>query len=264
VPKVSVFMNGAVVGFGPSSGLLIGGGRRSVVAGWSAGSARRLLHALFEVDAERLPDAGVSVTLTLDRDVSAEVFIELRSRLVDWLRQRADLVTWVVEWTARGRPHLHLAVYGDRVVEHTVVLYWLGLCSEFGLSPEWKAQHAEPIYGALGWLAYLAKHASRGVGHYQRQGVPLGWERTGRLWGFTGPWPRVERLTADVSPLLARAFRDALDLYVSEKRSQLAIAAPEPSVRYADEYRGVSVWIPLSDARVIFEKVAAAIPPESR
>ena len=56
------------------------------------------------------------------------------------------------------------------------------------------AQQVTPITGPVGWLKYLSKHAARGVRHYQRQGKPAGWDKTGRLWGHGGGWPEVEPL----------------------------------------------------------------------
>lgn len=67
------------------------------------------------------------------------------------------------------------------------VLEWLDVARDYG--PQLHAQDVAPITGAAGWLKYLSKHASRGVRHYQRQGMPPGWTKTGRLWGKTGEWP---------------------------------------------------------------------------
>lgn len=67
---------------------------------------------------------------------------------------------------------------------------WLDVASEF--RPARISQRATPITGPVGWLQYLSKHAARGVAHYQRQGMPPGWERTGRLWGYGGEWPIAE------------------------------------------------------------------------
>jgi hypothetical protein len=58
---------------------------------------------------------------------------------------------------------------------------WLSLAAAYGAGEV--GQAVVPITGALGWSKYLSKHASRGVAHYQRQGTPPGWTKTGRLWG---------------------------------------------------------------------------------
>jgi hypothetical protein len=80
-----------------------------------------------------------------------------------------------------------------------VVGQWREVASEYGSGLN--GQHVTPITGPVGWLKYLSKHAARGVRHYQRQGKPAGWDKTGRLWGHGGQWPAVEplrlRLTND-------------------------------------------------------------------
>jgi hypothetical protein len=57
-----------------------------------------------------------------------------------------------------------------------------------------RAQHVQRIRSIAGWAAYLAKHASRGVSHYQRQQstLPSGWSSSGRLWAKGGSWPVID------------------------------------------------------------------------
>ena len=60
----------------------------------------------------------------------------------------------------------------------------------FGSVP-W-AQTVKPMTDLLGWSQYVAKHAARGVRHYQRSGdgIPPEWRGlTGRVWGHRGNWP---------------------------------------------------------------------------
>jgi hypothetical protein len=59
-------------------------------------------------------------------------------------------------------------------------------------------------------LKYLSKHAARGVRHYQRQGKPVGWDKTGRLWGKGGDWPVVEPLRLQLTNDQAWRFRRLL------------------------------------------------------
>ena len=73
-----------------------------------------------------------------------------------------------------------------------VVQQWCEVASEY--RPGLWGQRVTAIAGPVGWLKYLSKHAARGVRHYQRQGKPAGWDKTGRLWGKGGGWPEVEPL----------------------------------------------------------------------
>jgi hypothetical protein len=90
-----------------------------------------------------------------------------------------------------------------------VVGQWREVAAEYeaGLN----GQQVTPITGPVGWLKYLSKHAARGVRHYQRQGKPAGWDKTGRLWGHGGEWPVVEpmrlQLTTDQAWRLRRLVK---------------------------------------------------------
>jgi hypothetical protein len=150
---------------------------------------------LYSVDTPRLYGVGDAVTLTLlDTPATSDDWRQLLNRLFRSLREAGFIRWhWVVEWQRRGAPHLHLAVYGpeDGAGGCDVVGMWLRL-TKAAYGAQIVSQHVEPITGIVGWLEYLSKHASRGVAHYQRWGKPVGWEKTGRLWGYGGDWPTVE------------------------------------------------------------------------
>ncbi len=74
---------------------------------------------------------------------------------------------------------------------------WLEIAAEY--RPAARAQYVTPITGAEGWFQYTAKHAARGVQHYQRNGKPPGWEKTGKLWNKGGEWPTVEAIKASIT-----------------------------------------------------------------
>jgi hypothetical protein len=166
------------------------GGKRGEVVGWSAAAVRRHKRWLYGVEAPELSGHGDAVTLTMrDTPATVQEWQSLLVRLFRGVREMGCIRWhWVVEWQRRGTPHLHLAVYGAEVSPGwQVVALWQRLAEEYG--PGWGAQFVTPITGPVGWLKYLSKHASRGVAHYQRQGKPAGWTKTGRLWGYGGSWP---------------------------------------------------------------------------
>ena len=196
--------------------------KRGAVVGWSAGAVRRHTAWLRSVDTTQLDGIGAAVTLTM---------LECPPTSDDWTTAREGPPAasearwalrwhWVVEWQRRGVPHLHLAVYAaeppasntgarfpPRLVRCVspitdtasaaalgwwVVGQWREVAWEYQVGLN--AQYVTPITGPVGWLKYLSKHAARGVRHYQRQGKPAGWDKTGRLWGHGGDWPAVEPL----------------------------------------------------------------------
>lgn len=264
-------MNGLTMGAGGNARPV--GGKRGRVEGWSAAAVRRHTRWLYSVDTDALTGYGWSPTLTLrECPPTPEDWTRLRDSYMTALRRSGILLRahWVVEWQRRGVPHLHMAVYvsrdiSEREARALLVDTWVRLASRYGAGP--KGQHLGRIDGPLGWLEYLSKHAARGVAHYQRQGKPDGWERTGRLWGYVGDWPTVEPLEVSITRREFYRFRRLVRSWrVADARAALAAAPagvqgekarraarrriasarrmlqhPDPDI---SRVRGVSEWIP--------------------
>lgn len=230
---------------------------RGEIVGWSRQAATRHMRWLWSVDTPRLSGSGYAVTLTLrDCPPSAEDFHRLRRA---WLKRVARLGMirghWVIEWTKRGVPHLHAAVYFDGDLPNDGVLAgaWLSIVGDAKIAGL-KGQDVKPITGALGWLKYLSKHASRGVAHYQRQGHPSGWEKTGRLWGHVGSWPvdppiEIEYISAPDWYRLRRIFRawaiaDARKNSDWSRLARLRAAPGRITNQEESRYQGMAEWIP--------------------
>lgn len=100
------------------------------------------------------------------------------------------------QWQRRGVPHLHCAIwFPDAYDTITPTRAWVEVASAYGAGL--RGQHARIIDGPVGWFQYLAKHAARGVKHYQRtaDSIPEGWQKkTGRVWGKVGHWPVQEKV----------------------------------------------------------------------
>lgn len=142
------------------------------------------------------------------------------------------------------------------------VAVWLRLAAGYGAASI--AQAVVPITGAEGWLRYLSKHASRGVAHYQRQGVPAGWSKSGRLWGKGGSWPTEEPVSMTLDDLAFRRMRRLVRAYVIAEARAAALAARPGSTearkawgrvswarrmlrcndRGLSAVRGLSEWVP--------------------
>jgi hypothetical protein len=267
VPTLTSYLNGMSAGMG-------GGNptpeKRGQVNGWSAAAVRRHTRWLYSVDSDADLGRGLAVTLTV-RDIpgSSGEFHAVRRALLRHL-ERAGLVAshWVIEWTARRRPHLHMALYWSagtsddemRRLAHVTVDAWLSRASQWGSGHQ--GQHVASIDGALGWLQYLSKHAARGAAHYQRQGKPDGWETTGRLWGHSGEWPTVDPMTLDVSRATYWRLRRLVRSWrVADARQAIGVARTAAEARAArrrlvsartmlscdsrnlSEVRGISEWI---------------------
>lgn len=274
---VTAYRNGLSVGSPPPPRDHSEDAKRAAITGWSRGAVRRHTKWLYSVDAGELEGAGFALTLTVKtcpdsasdwRDVLHAFFSAL---------ERAGCVRlhWVIEWQRRGVPHLHCAAYFPEALPRPAVVQlvlgtWLRVAALY--EPNFRAQTVDEIAGALGWLQYLSKHAARGVGHYQRQGKPAGWEKTGRLWGYRGTWPTFDPMKFDISTAAGHRFRrltrswrvaDARaalqrqlenpvrdpELQASKLRAaRRRVAAARRSLACSDPklsaVRGVSEWIP--------------------
>lgn len=165
--------------------------KRSTITGWTMATTRRLIAWLWSVNTDALGENGWALTLTVGfTPETSDDWHSLRKAFQERLKRRGfPQQQWLVEWTAKARPHLHMAVYGDGRLDVIALIEWLDLCEKRGWDVVAKAQHIERISGATGWLKYISKHSARGVTHYQRETPPPGWEKTGRLWGHWGDWP---------------------------------------------------------------------------
>lgn len=230
---------------------------RGDIRGWTAATARRQRNWLWTVDPESLDGHGYAVTLTVrDTPETAADFDRLRRAYLKRLARMGAVRThWVIEWQARGTPHIHAAVYAreelTREQRNMLVGHWLAVSGDY--ASELSGQDMKRIDGPLGWLKYLAKHASRGAAHYQRSGHPDGWDKTGRLWGHTGDWPTVEPIElADLSnPEFWRVRRLMRAWSIADARKagdwsrvRYLRRAPSAGDRSRSSYQGVSEWIP--------------------
>ena len=252
--------SGGFAGPGRSVGDL--GKPRGEVKGWTAGASRRHVAFLWSVDTERLSSDGWALTLTMGgTPENADDWHAARKALQHRLK-RAGFLTqhWVIEWTALGRPHLHMAIFGPADARTVAGLAWLDICDMRAWPAEWRGQHIVALTGATGWLEYVAKHSARGVSHYQREGAPAGWEKTGRLWGHWGDWP-VE-LGTKIELHDYRFYRYRRLVTEWQRRRMLRAGVPWKVARmvgrrYGERdtgsFMGVSGWIPdLVSTRLLF------------
>lgn len=231
MPLVRIYPQGSSGGSaGPGRKPDDGGKTRGKVVGWSKSAARRNVAWLWSVDPDQLASDGWAATFTMGGwPESSDQWHAARRALIRRL-ERAGLRSyhWVIESTALGRPHLHMALYGPGKLDGEAGLAWLAICAKYGWEARWKSQHVVPIHDARGWSEYVAKHGARGVGHYQRETIPVGWEKTGRLWGKGGDWPTVEAMEWDLTPAEFHRYRRLLLAYLRAR--MLRAGVPHKSV----------------------------------
>lgn len=234
--------------------------KREECSGWSAKSARSNTRFLQSVKLESLTGVGIAFTLTLKNcPATADEWHKLRRAFAKRI-ERAGMIRlhWVTEWQRRGVPHLHGVAYfpDDRPSQYwsgLIVTHWLDLAAPY-VCAVW-AQNAKPITDALGWVQYLAKHASRGAGHYQRsrENIPEGWrEKTGRMWGKWGEWEVGDPLKFNVPMPAMHAHRRLFRRWqISEARSKGDWRGVKYSrrclrchIKTLSTVRGVAGWIP--------------------
>ena len=271
VPVVTVYRHGARAGVAPmrnSHDRAV----RGAVSGWSAGATRRNTQFLYSVREDQLTGVGYAVTLTLrECPPSPDDWHRLR-RAWERRMQRQGMIRmhWVTEWQRRGVPHLHGAVWFPdqfaashrmETIRAFMEMAWCEIASSYGAGQ--RGQHVHLITGAVGWFQYLSKHASRGVGHYQRspENIPPGWqEKTGRVWGKVGAWPVQEGVRIHLEGRdgdgawfayrrLIRSWRVGdsrreADPTNRARRARLARSMLRCNEQRRSEVRGISEWVP--------------------
>lgn len=268
---------------------------RTATKGWTVNVARRNEQRLQQVDFEAIDGIPAFVTLTMPAqqmaDVSAAMF---HSWLKSWLRymKRHGLLHyyWILEFQATGNPHLHLLVWLDHdwepLEQYRALRSWVNMLNKSGVGARLQGQiwenidvggeitvdgetvpaHPERV------LMYLAKHAARGVAHYQRQiaNMPEDWQyRSGRVWGHDRSLPLREQEDVETDyptfwtfRRLVRRWRcsEARGIKDHDRRRQ-AISQARRSLRYSrrdvSPYRGVSAWLPADVASQLLDAAEA-------
>jgi len=189
---LKLYLHGATMGTPPSQNSH-SRSKRGEVGGWSSSATRRNIAFLRSVEPDSLDYSpnqdllvGFAITLTLrDCPPTSEIWHTLRRKFIKRI-ERMGLVRshWVTEWQRRGVPHLHgafwLPVSSNQdipLTTATIISHWLAVAAPYGVS--YRAQHSSLIHDAVGWFQYVAKHAARGVKHYQRssENIPEGWKK---------------------------------------------------------------------------------------
>ena len=264
---------------------------RTATKGWTPNVARRNEQRLQQIDFDAVEGFPAFVTLTMPSqqmsDVSAAMF---HGWLKSWLRymKRHGLTHyyWILEFQASGNPHLHVLVWLDHTPDplenYHALRSWVGILNKSGVGAQLQGQIWESIDvgGTITVdgepvpahpervLMYLAKHAARGVAHYQRQieNMPEDWQyRSGRVWGHDRGLPlraqqdvetdyptfhRFRRLVRRWRLAEARAIKDPVRRRAAVSQARRCLKCSRPDV---SPYRGVSAWIPADVASQLLD-----------
>lgn len=251
-------------------------GRRGRVGGWTAGSSRRNMRFLWSVETEQLTGQGYSFTLTVrDCPPTPRAWADWCKLYWERLeRHGAIRLHWVNEWQRRGCPHLHGSIYFPEDMAWADVLNIVadGWCYRNPFKPAPAQQVVNAIYDQVGWGQYVAKHAARGVQHYQRspENIPAEWKgKTGRMWGYRGQWPvdaplkvHLEGKEGDGGWYAYRRLVRSYGLSQARKANDRAAVLYARGMLKANdrklaEVRGISSWCPRSIAEQLLENVDA-------
>lgn len=271
MPRYAVYPQGASVSVPQLS--RSGGGQRKDIRGWSKSAAARHRAWLQSVDPDNLPSGhAIAFTLTM-RDTPADA-VELHAMRRAWeMRARrlgAVAGHWVVELQRRGTPHLHGALWFSHDVSAAIrcslIAAWVEICSKRDIFALPVCQYLLDIDDMGGWSRYCSKHSGRSQAHYQREGLPPGWEKSGRVWGHWGDgwvtrsesigldweaWHDARRLLRAWARADARSEWDPVrrrKRLKALKRASKRITRPELS-RVAP----VREWVPESASRAILD-----------
>lgn len=272
MPKISVLPNGLTAGVPPGKNNHQRGIRDSV-GGWSYASIRSNTRFLYSIEEPGLSGFGVSITLTVrDCPNTHKDWVSGRRKFFKRM-ERLGLIRshWLTEWQRRCVPHLHGALWLPEpscwpTLHQAIVDAWLSCMASYG--PLKWSQYVSPMTNAVGWFQYVSKHAARGLNHYQRNPamIPPGWQgKTGRMWGYTGEWPRREAIGLEMSMSAYHRFRRLVRSWRlansrqsgSRRRIVQARAMLKCRDRNLSPVRGVSEWICTDDVLRFVEIIAA-------
>lgn len=262
---------------------------RTATKGWTPNVARRNEQRLQQIDFDGIDGVPAFVTLTMPSqqmsDVSAAMFHGWLKRWLQFMKRHGMLhYYWILEFQASGNPHIHVLVWLDHTPEpletYKALRSWVGILDKSGVGARLQGQiwesidvdgeivvdgekmpaHPERV------LMYLAKHAARGVAHYQRQitNMPDDWQyRSGRVWGHDRGLPLREQMDVETDYPMFWTFRrlvrrwrlaEAYGIKDADRRRQ-AIVQARRSLRCVrrdvSPYRGVSAWIPADVASAL-------------
>lgn len=264
---------------------------RTATKGWTVNVARRNEQRLQQIDFDAVDGVPAFVTLTMPAqqmaDVSASMFHGWLKRWLQYMKRHGMThYYWILEFQATGNPHLHVLVWLDHMPDaletYKALRSWVRMLDKSGVGARQQGQIWESIDvgGELvvdgervpahpeRVLMYLAKHAARGVAHYQRQiaNMPEDWQyRSGRVWGHDRSLPLREQEDVETDYPTFWTFRRLVRRWrvseaqaiVDPERRCAAVVQARRCLRCSrpdiSPYRGLSAWVPADVASALLD-----------
>lgn len=266
---------------------------RTNTKGWTPNVARRNEQRLQQIDFDAIDGTPAFVTLTMPsqqmEDVSAAMFHGWLKRWLQYMKRHGMLhYYWILEFQGSGNPHVHILVWIDHefdvLEQYRALISWVNMLDKSNIGARLQAQVWEPI--DVGGeivvdgervpahpervLMYLAKHAARGVAHYQRriENMPDDWQyRSGRVWGHDRGLPLREQDDFECSYKEFWAYRRLVrrwrlseaNAITDPERKRAAVVQARRMLRCSrpdvSPFRGVSAWVPESVAKQLFDSI---------
>lgn len=266
---------------------------RTNTKGWTPNVARRNEQRLQQIDFDAIDGTPAFVTLTTPsqqmEDVSAAMFHGWLKRWLQYMKRHGMLhYYWILEFQGSGNPHVHILVWIDHefdvLEQYRALISWVNMLDKSNIGARLQAQVWEPI--DVGGeivvdgervpahpervLMYLAKHAARGVAHYQRriENMPDDWQyRSGRVWGHDRGLPLREQDDFECSYKEFWAYRRLVrrwrlseaNAITDPERKRAAVVQARRMLRCSrpdvSPFRGVSAWVPESVAKQLFDSI---------
>ena len=287
MPRITVRRHGASASIphvGVHNGTLQSDPTRTANRGWTPAVARRNAQFLQRVDFGMMEGIPYALTLTLPAKSMERVTPDLLHRLIDVMlkylaRRGMKHFHWVIEFTAKHMPHVHMTVWmsdthqrwnpkthqhetvdNDLVtVTGIVVGKWLDVTADCGIHTSGQSQDVQLLDGNAAWLSYVAKHTQRGVWHYQRalENMPSTWkENPGAMWGHSRKIPLTEDSVLPADLHAFHQFRRETRKWCCSQASRIADPKRRATaiqqarrmnrcpIRELSVVRPISIWIP--------------------
>lgn len=250
--KMQFWVDGSLVKVSKPSGSCnhSGGGKRSIVLGFSKGSRRRILQKLAMLIRTVLP---LFVTLTYPADFPVD-YTQWKKHLDTWCkrlhrRYPAAGLIWRLEPQKRGAPHYHMLIFGVELtpeVRDWIAQSWFEVVASGDIKHLHHGSDCQAVRSPRGVRAYVGKYIAKVQAPVVSAPTEdsVDWSRVGRWWGvrYTENLPWSEVLGADgLTYREAAVFMRYLRRYLKGQGVKVSGSLPGMTVYVNEPKRWIEV-----------------------